>query len=52
MTDHLNAIAQPLREEVVHDINADMLIGKQRPGRAQKEDDAEQHPLQLKPGIG
>ena len=27
MTDHLNAIAQPLRKEVVHDVDADVLIG-------------------------
>ena len=51
MTDHIDAIAHPLRQQVIHDVDADVLVVEQRPGRAQQEDDAKQNPLQLEPGI-
>src|SRR6185437_14022803 len=47
----IDAVADALWQHVVHDVNADVLVGEQCPGRAQKEYDAEQHPLQLKPRI-
>ena len=51
MTDRVDAVAQTLRQHVVHDVDADVLVVEQRPRRAQQEHDAEQHPLQLEPGI-
>jgi hypothetical protein len=48
----IDRIAQLLREHVVHDVDADVLVLEHRPRRAQQEDDAEQHPLQFEPGIG
>ena len=40
-----------LRKHAVHDVDADVLVRQQRPGRADQENDAEQDPLQLEPGI-
>ena len=51
MADDVDRVAQPFRQQVVHDVDADVLVGEQRPGRAQQEHDAEQHPLQLEPGV-
>jgi hypothetical protein len=46
-----SVVPDPVREQIVHDVDADVLVGQERPGRAQQEDGAEQVPLQLEPGI-
>ncbi len=51
MTDDVDDVAHPLRQHVVDDVDADVLVVEQRPRRAQQENDAEQHPLQLEPGV-
>ena len=45
-------VAQPARHQIVHDVDADVLVFEQRPRRADQEDDAEQDPLEFEPAIG
>src|SRR5437016_5735934 len=52
MADHVDDIARLLRQQIVHDVDSNVLIRQTRPWRAQQEDDAEQHPLQLEPRVG
>ncbi len=52
VADDVDAVAHPLRQQLVDDVDADMFVVEQRPWRAQQEHDAEQHPLQLEPGVG
>ncbi|MGY3466503.1 hypothetical protein ACVW0I_003374 [Bradyrhizobium sp. LM6.11] len=50
--DHVDDVANPLRHHAVEDVDPDVLVIEQRPGRAQQEHDAEKHPLQLEPRVG
>ena len=47
----LDEVAQLFRQHVVDDIDSDMLVGQQRPRRAQEEHRSEQYPLQLEPSV-
>ena len=51
MTNHVDAVAYALRKYIVHDVDADVLVGEQGPWRAQQEHDAEKHPLQFEPRV-
>ena len=51
MAEDVDAVAPSLRQHVVDDVDADVLVGEQCPRRAQQEYRAEQDPLQLQPGI-
>src|SRR5882757_10939168 len=51
VADDVDAVAQLFRQVIVDDVDADMLVIEQRPGRAHQEDDAKQQPLQFEPGI-
>jgi len=48
---NLDRVAQPAWQLVVYDVDADVFVVAQRPGCAQQKHQAEQHPLQLEPGV-
>ena len=52
VADNVDRVAQPAWQLVVYDVDANVLVVAQRPGRAQQEHYAEQHPLQFEPGVG
>src|SRR5262245_48629631 len=49
VADDVDDVAHLLWEHIVHDVDADVLVDQERPGRAQQEHRAVQHPLQLEP---
>jgi hypothetical protein len=50
--EHIDPVAHALGKGVVHDVDAYVLVGEQRPRRAQEKHGAEQHPLNLEPRVG
>ena len=52
VADHVDPVARALGQRAVHDVDADVLVGEQRPRRAQQEHGTEQDPLDLEPRIG
>jgi hypothetical protein len=51
MAQQVDPITHGFRKHIVDDVDADVLVAEQRPGRAQKKNDREQDPLQLEPRI-
>src|SRR5216684_6495164 len=52
MPDHVDGVANSPGKQIVHDIDADMLVVEQRPRCTDQKNDTEQDPLEFEPGIG